>query len=88
MELHSGVAGRCGNTAVVLLVTGHHDVALHPPFSAPAAEEEKGRSTQAIEARWRQDATKVQMWFDGELKEFDESLMEVWWRNDRSLMKV
>ena len=87
MQLHSGVAGSCGNTAVVLLIAGHHDVALHPPFSTPTAEEE-GKSTQAMEAGWRRDAMKVQMWFDGELREFDYSFLEAWWRIDRSLMKV
>jgi len=38
MCLDGGVAGLGGDAAVVVTVTGHHDVALHAPRRAPAVQ--------------------------------------------------
>ncbi len=34
--LDNGVGGLSGNATLVVLVAGHHDVAFHTPFGAPA----------------------------------------------------
>ena len=39
-RLHEWVAGRRGDAALVVLVSGHHDVALHSPASTPGVLDE------------------------------------------------
>ena len=36
--LHKGVGGLGGDATLVVLVAGHHDVALHAPAGPPAGE--------------------------------------------------
>lgn len=41
--LHSGVAGLGGDTAVIVPVSGHHDVSLLSPGGAPATNTKNNR---------------------------------------------